>query len=303
VPLAFALPLLVLAIAPTVGAESARPLECARAQRVELGGEPTRRPPEVCVSPGEPTHFLFDAPLREGGVQLEERERFVDMAEGERSVTVYPSERVVAGKPLTLTACFADGAAPACASFLLVPGVGQATGKVTVVRPPPPEVDLQRELTRQRALVGQLQSQLARTRAECRGPGGITGLLAPGLLLDGESLQGADISKRVTDTRTRDLRLYKVATWRARGRVAVAVSLRNRGTQPWEPQEVTLRASTGAPLQVLSVWPQQPLPPGASALVVVEAAIPDEAPPPGPYTLTFGSEIVPSLVLTGVTFP
>ncbi len=168
-PLAFALPLLVLAIAPTVGAESARPLECARAQRVELGGEPTRRPPEVCVSPGEPTHFLFDAPLREGGVQLEERERFVDMAEGERSVTVYPSERVVAGKPLTLTACFADGAAPACASFLLVPRVGQATGKVTVVRPPPPEVDLQRELTRQRALVGQLQSQLARTRAECRG--------------------------------------------------------------------------------------------------------------------------------------
>ncbi len=58
--------------------------------------------------------------------------------------------------------------------------------------------------------------------------------------------------------------------------------------------KATLRASTGAPLQVLSVWPQQPLPPGASALMVVEAATPEEGPPPGLYTLTFGPEDGPS---------
>ena len=80
------------------------------------------------------------------------------------------------------------------------------------------------------------------------------------------------------------------------------MSLSNRGALPWDPREVTLRASTGAPLQVLSVWPRQPLLPGTSTLVVVAAA-PETALPPGPYTLTFGPEEQPSLVLTGVTFP
>jgi uncharacterized protein (TIGR02268 family) len=229
--------------------------------------------------------------------------RFTDMAVGGQSVTVYPSKRVVAGKPYTLTACFADGAAPACATFLLVPHLTQATSEVTVVRPPPPEVDLQRELARQRALVEQLQAQLARTQAECQGPTGLTGLLAPGFLRDGESLKGADISAKITGKTTGDLRPYNAASYRAGSRVAVAVSLRNKGTLAWEPQEVTLRTSTGAPLQVLSVWPRQPILPDASALVVVEAAAPEEALPPGPYTLTFGPEDEPSLVLEQVRFP
>lgn len=294
---------LALSVAPAEATESVRPLECARAQRVELHAGPAGRPPEVCVSPGRPTHFFFDTPLQEGGVRLEERERFADMAVGGQSVAVYPSKRVVSGKPLTLTACFADGAAPACATFLLVPQPEQATSEVTVVRPPPPEVDLQRELARQRALVEQLQAQLARTQVECQGPTGLTGLLAPALIQDGESLEGADIEKEVTYKRTGDLKLHNAAAYRARSRVAVAVSLRNSGALAWEPREVTLRASTGAPLQVLSVWPRQPLLPGASALVVVEATAPEEALPLGPYTLTFGPEDEPSLVLEQVRFP
>uniref|UniRef100_UPI00286CFFAD DUF2381 family protein n=1 Tax=Archangium sp. TaxID=1872627 RepID=UPI00286CFFAD len=283
-PLALPATLLGLALstAPAEATESVRPLECAQTRRVELRAGPASRPPEVCVSPGRPTHFLFDTPLREGGVRLEERESFTDMAVGGQSVTVYPSKRVVAGKPYTLTACFADGTAPACATFLLVPHPTQATSEVTVVRPPPPEVDLQRELARQRALVEQLQAQLARTQTECQGPTGLTGLLAPGLLRDGESLKGTDISEDVISNGTGDLRLDNAASYRAGSRLAVAVSLGNKGTLAWEPREVTLRASTGAPLQVLSVWPREPLLPGASALVVVEAATPEEALPPGP---------------------
>ncbi|WP_309895996.1 DUF2381 family protein [Archangium sp.] len=279
-------------------------MECARVQRVELGAGPASRPPEVCVSPGKPTHFLFDTPLREAGVRLEERERFIDMAVGGQSVTVYPSKRVVAGKPYTLTACFADGAPPACSTFLLVPHPTQATSEVTVVRPPPPEVDLQRELARQRALVEQLQAQLARTQAECQGPTGLTGLLAPGFLRDGESLKGADISTEITyKQKTGDLRPDNVASYRAGSRIAFAMSLRNKSPLAWDPREVTLRAPTGAPLQVLSVWPRQPLLPGESARVVVEAATPEEGPPPGPYILTFGPEDEPSLVLEQVRFP
>jgi len=305
VPLALPATLLGLALStvPEQAAGSVRPLECAPAQRVELRAGAVSRPPQVCVSPGRPTHFLFDTPLREGSVKLEERERFADMAVGGRSVTVYPSEHVVAGKPLTLTACFADGAAPACATFLLVSHPAQATSEVTVVRLPPPEVDLQRELARQRALVEQLQAQLARTQAECQGPTGLTGLLAPGLLRDGESLKGADISADVTYKAAVDLRPDNAASYRAGSRIAFAMSLHNKSPLAWEPREVTLRASTGAPLQVLSVWPRQPLLPGASARVVVEAVTPEEALPPGPYTLTFGPEDEPSLVLERVRFP
>jgi uncharacterized protein (TIGR02268 family) len=305
VPLALPATLLGLTLStvPEKAAGSVRPLECAPAQRVELRAGAASRPPEVCVSPGRPTHFFFDTPLREGGVKLEERERFADMAVGGQSVTVYPSKRVVAGKPHALTACFADDAAPACATFLLVPHLAQATSEVTVVRPPPPEVDFQRELARQRALVEQLQAQLARTQAECQGPTGLTGLLAPGLLRDGESLKGADISADVTYKLTGDLRPDNAASYRAGSRIAVAVSLLNRSDLAWEPREVTLRASTGAPLQVLSVWPRQPLLPDASARVVVEAVTPEEGLPPGPYTLTFGPEDEPSLVLERVRFP
>jgi uncharacterized protein (TIGR02268 family) len=306
VPLAFALPLLALATAPAEAAGPVRLPECAQAQRVELAAGPAREPPNVCVSPGRPTYFLFDAPLREGSVRVEERGRFTDMAVGERSVIVYPSGRVVAGKPLALTACFADGVAPACATFLLVPHADHATSEVTVVRAPRTEEDTQKELTRKEALIEQLQADLARTRAGCQGPGGLTGPLALGLLRDGEPLKGADISTDIRENYGRsfaELKVEKVASWRARGRIAVAVSLRNKGERTWEPGEVTLRAATGTPLQVLSVWPREPLPPGASALVVVEAATPEEARPPGPYTLTFGPEDEPSLVLTRVRFP
>jgi len=149
----------------------------------------------------------------------------------------------------------------------------------------------------------QLQGQLARTQAECQGPTGLTGLLASGLLRDGESLKGADISADVTYKLTGDLRPDNAASYRAGSRIAFTMSLHNKSPLAWEPREVTLRASTGAPLQVLSVWPRQPLLPGASARVVVEAATPEEALPPGPYTLTFGPEDEPSLVLERVRFP
>jgi len=78
-PLSPAALLTLTLLAATLPPPSALP---ACPSRLELVAEPEGALPEVCLSPGLPTTFRFDAPLPPGAVQVKGRERLGDMPLG-----------------------------------------------------------------------------------------------------------------------------------------------------------------------------------------------------------------------------
>ncbi|WP_309894211.1 DUF2381 family protein [Archangium sp.] len=112
---------LVLLLLSQVSAPAEPPAqdECVAASpRVELPAEPTAKEPVVCLTPGLPLTFSFDSPLAAGSVKLDEPEWFEDTATGKQMLTLKPREKLEAGKRSKVQVCFADGAAPACATFV-----------------------------------------------------------------------------------------------------------------------------------------------------------------------------------------
>jgi hypothetical protein len=85
--------LLALVVLMRAGAAAPQPRvpDCeATSPRLELSAEPGGQVPSVCISPGLPTTFWFDAALVPGAVEVRGREHFADVATGTRSFTVVP---------------------------------------------------------------------------------------------------------------------------------------------------------------------------------------------------------------------
>jgi hypothetical protein len=68
-------------------AESSRVPECSASSRVDLE-ESVEQVPSVCVTPDEPTTFVFGAPLPPGAVVLSDNSS-VSFAQGDDFVTIY----------------------------------------------------------------------------------------------------------------------------------------------------------------------------------------------------------------------
>ncbi|WP_309888044.1 DUF2381 family protein [Archangium sp.] len=293
---------LALSTTPVEASASPRPPECSPIQSIELTPGRAGPPPTVCVSPGQPTNFHFDAQLREGGLVLEERERFEDVGEGKRSVTLYPARGGTWGKPLSLEVCFADGAAPACATFRLVLHPGRATHEVRVMRTTRTAEELQREKEEMEARLRQLEEELVRTRAACAAPSGMTGLVTQGHVTPEQPVTAKWVYELVTQGEGNALAFRQGSTYRGAGRVAIMATLMNPGPLAWKTEGAVLSAPSGAKLRVLSVWQEAPLSPGASTRVVVEVeATAQEA--LGPHTLMLWGEDGRALQLGNVTFP
>lgn len=129
-PLASATGLLALALLTSADAAEPPPLPPCEAGVVRLVVEADAAPrvPALCITPELSTLFLFDAKLAR--VELEGREHFRRVSESADSFMVIPSEAMSDTEPLRVTVYFADGAAPASLTFLLVgsPSAGRAAG-------------------------------------------------------------------------------------------------------------------------------------------------------------------------------
>ena len=67
--------------------------------RIELASVPSKgQAPVVCISPSLPTTFRFDSVIVPASVKIQERERFEDVAPGQKNLLIVPSENVAAGK-------------------------------------------------------------------------------------------------------------------------------------------------------------------------------------------------------------
>ncbi|RKH36365.1 DUF2381 family protein [Corallococcus praedator] len=305
-PIAF---LLVVMLAS--GAATAQPHPMASGlgvRHIEIPTESTEATPtpEVQISPRMSTTFEFDSALDPAKVVLEGEKRFSLVDLGRSTLRLVPSEQILPGERLRLTVRFQDGSVPLGAAFVLVAHPARTERVVEVWRQPRTAESYQQEAKEARAETQQFQEENARLRAEQKGPGGIAGLLANGVI---EGEEGVDAKRLLVNTEVRQhpsnaLRTLRAWSYRAPVRVAVAVQLENPDAEhPWTAEGASLVSRTGAPLKILTLWQKAPISRYPSGRVVVEAeATPDAA--LGPFTLKlWGSGGLRTITLSGVTFP
>ena len=283
----------------------------ASPSRVELPAEPTGTVQEVCISPELPITFLFDSLLVPGSLELQERERFEDVAPGTRSFTLHPPADLQPGERFKVLVRFADGAAPTSATFMLVGHPALGTRQVNVYRHKRTVDDYQRETQEEREKSQRLGLELERMRLE-KGPGGLTGLIASGLrAVDDTGVKAKKITKGIIKTPGNALSTERVISYRVTTRaedvvrVAVAVELVNPGTQPWVLKDAVLVGRGQEPKPMKVSWQPSPIPPDPKApgVVVVEWELTARE-ARGPFTLKLWDESGRRLVTLGnVSFP
>lgn len=275
-------------------------------RHVELPAMPGREPPTVCISPGRPTLFSFDAELVVDSVSLEGRDDFALVEQGRSTLKLVPSEKLTAGRRLLLTARYRNSAAPVSATFMLIVQAVQAEPLVNVYRQARSVESYEQELEESRAKVRQCREENAQLRAEHAGPGGIMGPRASELM-DEDGIRPRSISEHVILTPTNAFVVFGVTTYSSAKRVAVEVRVVvPEGTPAWTPTNATLvlQGRKGIELKVVKLWPLAPVVPGPDGgRVFVEAEAP-VAPTAGTYLFKLSDASgARSVTLGNVTFP
>lgn len=131
---------LFLALALFWAAVARGDVDLSRAKRdraVTVVGTPAEPVPEIHVAPDVPTLLLFPADIARKTLAVDEsRIRVVDT--GARSIIVQTAADYRAGERHDLTVFFADGMAPARATFVLVMDPAEVDTRIDVKRPEPP---------------------------------------------------------------------------------------------------------------------------------------------------------------------
>jgi uncharacterized protein (TIGR02268 family) len=266
--------MLVLLAGMSAAAQTCPPPGESESRCIELTADGLHQVSEVQISPNQPTTFRFNSDVRADELTLQNREHF-EVAPGKRLITLEPSEKMRDEKPSTLTVCFADGAAPACATFRLVIHPAIAERRLEIFRHPLPADSLQAELKTTRVENARLREENARLRAERDRPDGLTGLFASGMV-GVAGIPSQSIIWRITERKSNTLHQREVTTFRAPGRVAIELWLTNpEGAKPWTPQGAKLVGSKGEGLDA-TVWPSESILSGKEHRVWIEVMAPDK---------------------------
>ncbi|HYO52512.1 DUF2381 family protein [Archangium sp.] len=305
-------PAALLAVAFLTGAAEAAerpPLpECdAPKLRVDLTPEATRKALEVCVNPDFPTTFKFNSPLPPGTVvEVQPENRFAE-SRGPQILTFIPREDYLPGERVKVTLRFADGAAPASVTFILVGHPARAVTQVQVFRHARPVEVCQQEVREARAEARQCQEENARLRAERGRPDGLRGLFDAGLM-NREGIRSRGLGGKTSSLEGNALTVEEAFSYRTEGleqggRVAVLVLLSNPGAPPWTVAGAALSGPTGEELTLLPLWHTGPIHPGTEwGQVVVEVEATGEQ-AKGTYTLKLWDAEGRTITLGKVTFP
>ncbi|WNG36666.1 DUF2381 family protein [Archangium violaceum] len=300
--------LLTLAAGPTQAAEPIPVPRCAATARFDLSAGSPEGAPEVCASADEPTAFVFDSRVAGGAVEFQPVGRLAHWALGEDGLSLYVIPRVdyLPGERVKVTVRFADGAAPASASFWLVGHAAKGTRRVYVFRQPRPPDVCEKERDEAQADARQCQEDKARLLAERQEPGGLMGaawLEGAGVVASSRirlevrkppaNALGLDDAWSYSYTPTGESRPASVA---------VRLGLSNPGTEPWTLAGAALVDSTGEQVE-LTRWQKAPIPAKGAGAVVV--GIEGERAQLGcPCTLKLWEAQGPrTLTLDNVTFP
>ncbi|RJS14716.1 hypothetical protein DRW03_34200 [Corallococcus sp. H22C18031201] len=173
---------------------------------------------------------------------------------------------------MELTVSFADGAAPTRVVFSLVTHPSEVDAQVMVSRLPRTAEAIQAELEELRASCAAKDAELEalRARSVASGP---AGMILAGLLGTG----GVRVGKVDALGSGEGLKPQEAVTYSARGWAAIAVEVRNTGSQLWTPTDARLSiVASGERINVLAVrMKEQQIRPGGTELVVVETGAPN----------------------------
>ncbi|MCP3170144.1 DUF2381 family protein [Myxococcus sp. QH3KD-4-1] len=299
-------PLILLALILMGEAASAQVSPAAGglgARRIELAPEAARAVAEVMVSPGLSTVFNFDSELLRDGLELDGRERFALVDVGQSTLRLVPSERILSGERLRLMVRFRDGAEPGLGAFVLVVQPAQPEMVVEVYRKKRTVETYRQEAHEARIEAERLRDELKRMRAECRGPGGLAGLISMELM-GTQGVERRDLGRAVTQAPGSALMARAVYSFRTARRVAVEVWLElPDGSQPWIAKGASIRSKSGEEMKVLQVWQDVSVTSEKSRRVAIEAESTADA-VRGPFTLKLWEADGPRTVTLGnVTFP
>jgi uncharacterized protein (TIGR02268 family) len=200
---------------------------------------------------------------------------------------------------------FADGAVPASVTFSLVVHPTRAEPQVNVYRQPRSAESFQQEARQEHERAERCEARLAQTQTEQKSPGSLIGLIDSGLVVGNKGIAARDISNITRQPPGEALKRTEAYSYRAEGRVAVALVVDNTSAQPWtvDAEGAALVGRGGVRLRVLRVWQPEPIPPGEIGRVVVEVEATEEQ-ARGTYVLRLGEANGPRTVtLRGVTFP
>ncbi|WNG35551.1 DUF2381 family protein [Archangium violaceum] len=246
---------------------------CAATARFDLAAGSPEVAPDVCASADETTTFVFDSRVAVGAVEFQPVGRLADWALGQEglSLHVMPQGDYLPGERVKVTVRFADGAAPASASFWLVGHAAKGTRRVYVFRQPrPPEV-LKKERDEAQAEARQCQEDKARLLAEREEPGGLVGAA----WLEGAGVVASKKLDFLTEQPANALRLEKARSYSYTptgethpASVAVRLLLKNPGAEPWTLAGAALVDSAGDQVE-LARWPLAPIPANGAGAVVV----------------------------------
>ncbi|WNG26501.1 DUF2381 family protein [Cystobacter fuscus] len=251
---------LALLTAPVEATEWAPLPTCEASTRyIELTADTPSKTPEVCIRPELSLTLFFDAELAR--VEVERRERFRRVKVVDDTLTLVASEALHDGERVPVTVYFQDGAAPTSATFVLVVHPSHAERQVEVSHRERTMAFLRQGEQQARAKAQQCREEKARLQAECSEQLGLTGFIVNGWL----SKKGVvaqwlkDVTSRPGDSFVaRNVISYRAVGPEARGRVAMEVMLRNRGTVAWTPMGATQVSAKREELTVLTVCPWSP---------------------------------------------
>ncbi|MFY2562827.1 DUF2381 family protein [Corallococcus terminator] len=245
---------LALALALAWGAVArAQPATGARVERkrsVTIASTPVEPLPVVHVAGDTPTLFLFSSPIQKKTLTFDEsRVRVLDA--GDRSVIVQPVANLGAGERQELGVFFADGRAPARATFVLVTDPADVDSRIDVQRPEPdatcqPVAQAPAPKPEDFVLLGYVDD---------------TGVTA--VSLDGKIDAG------------KGLGWHSVVAFRGKDWILADVNLWNSSDRPWTPREAVFVGPVGAPLQGRFVLAARgAIPPGGARRVLAVVEVP-----------------------------
>jgi uncharacterized protein (TIGR02268 family) len=267
-----------------------------------VAADATGQASEVCVSPNETTTFAFDSRLAAEAVEVQPEGRLADWVPGKEGLTLHviPRGDFLPGERVKVTVRFADGAAPASATFWLVGHAARRAQRVEVFRQSRPADVLKKEKYEAQAEARQCQEDKARLLAERKEPGGLMG--TAWLERKGEA-KSKEIWQELKQHPTNALRAEKAKRYSHPGSMAVRLQLLNPGDEPWTAAGAVLKDTTGAEVE-LSAWQASAIAPGALGFIVVGAERePGQLACPctlklweaeGPRTVTLGNVTFPS---------
>ncbi|RKH59682.1 DUF2381 family protein [Corallococcus interemptor] len=311
VPVSASSPIALLALVVLLGwtvhaDELSRLPACDSTQeQIDLPAESNNRVYEVCISPGLATLIVFfSTELKRETLTLEGADQFTMVEVGKRSISLLPSENVVPGERLKLTARFADGDAPASISFVLVVHPARATRQVEVLRQKRTLASYQQAEKEKDLQLQQCREETVRLRSECGGPRGLTGLLAA-MRMDKNGVVAKTVTGGVSLHPASALGLRRAISYRASGLVAVEVVLEApAGSLPWTAAGAELVGPGRRTLRVLPPWQSEPIDPSVTDGRVVIETEATEQETRGSFSLKLWNEDgTRSVIVSGVTFP